>query len=70
MGGWVDGGCCSSVAADLRRMVASIAVKAGGREEFEAAKKLYKEATMPDFKQDCLLGNQIMPHRTPPTTGF
>ena len=66
MWGWGDGGC-RSVAADLRRMVASIAVKVGGREEYEAVKKLYKEADMPDFKQDCLLGKRILPSRTSAT---
>ncbi|CAI7870730.1 unnamed protein product, partial [Closterium sp. NIES-54] len=45
----------SSVNPDLRRVVMSVAVKYGGKEEMEATKKLYREATTPDFKIHCLV---------------
>lgn len=44
-----------SVPADLRRPVAYISVKYGGREEFEAVKELFRKAQKPDLKQDCLM---------------
>ena len=40
----------------MRYLVASVAVMEGGREEFEATKKLYREADVADFKEDCLFG--------------
>ncbi|CAI5975967.1 unnamed protein product [Closterium sp. NIES-65] len=45
----------SSVNPDLRRVVMSVAVKYGGKAEMEATKKLYREATTPDFKIHCLV---------------
>ena len=44
--------------ADLRYLVAAVAVMEGGREEFEAVKKLYREADVADFKEDCLFGTK------------
>ena len=47
-------------------MVASVAVMEGGREEFEAAKKLYREADVADFKEDCLFGTKTAPLKLAP----
>eukprot|EP00475_Leptophrys_vorax_P030859 TRINITY_DN46556_c0_g1_i1.p2 TRINITY_DN46556_c0_g1~~TRINITY_DN46556_c0_g1_i1.p2 ORF type:complete len:892 (-),score=57.52 TRINITY_DN46556_c0_g1_i1:164-2788(-) len=40
---------------DLRRVVMSVAVKYGGRNELEAVKQLYRDAKAPDFKIHCLV---------------
>lgn len=51
-----DAGLCRAVAPDLRRFVIGTAVKYGGREELHAARKMYEEATLADFKVHCLVG--------------
>ncbi|GJP41930.1 hypothetical protein CLOM_g1545 [Closterium sp. NIES-68] len=53
----------SSVNPDLRRLVMSIAVKYGGKEEMEATKKLYGEAASPDFKIHCLVALSSVKNR-------
>lgn len=47
---------CRSVNPDLRQMVMGVTLKNGGKEEVEAARKLYREAATPDFKIHCLVG--------------